>query len=127
MDGKLCDQVIFILTDLGSNYNYAIPKSMDKFCLSKELHLKSWLVKLATCIKKQAHQWVRTCVVDLNGMSTTTHLNVLVLGSYNMLFGIDWLYLNRTNVDFMIMLLSTWMTMVNQEPCEVRIKKHHLE
>eukprot|EP00253_Pinus_taeda_P036468 PITA_36468 len=33
-------------------------------------------------------------------MSTAKHLNVLPLGSYNMILGMDWLYLHRTKVDF---------------------------
>lgn len=33
-------------------------------------------------------------------MPTSSHLNVLSLGSYNMLLGMDWLYLHRTKVDF---------------------------
>jgi len=33
-------------------------------------------------------------------MPISTHLNVLLLGSYNMLLGMDWLYLHRTKVDF---------------------------
>ena len=32
-------------------------------------------------------------------MATTTHLNVLPLGSYSMFLGMDWLYLHRTKVD----------------------------
>ena len=31
-------------------------------------------------------------------MPTLTNLNVLLLGSYNMLFGMDWLYLHKTKV-----------------------------
>ena len=33
-------------------------------------------------------------------MSTSTHLNVLSLGSYRMLLGMDCLYLRRTKVDY---------------------------
>ena len=33
-------------------------------------------------------------------MSTSEHLNIFPLGSYNMLLGMDWLYLHRTKVDF---------------------------
>ena len=32
-------------------------------------------------------------------MLTATHLNILPLGSHNMLLGMDWLYLNKTKVD----------------------------
>jgi len=46
-------------------------------------------VKLAIGTKKRVHHWVRACAFDLNGMPTEAHLNVLPLGSYNMLLGMD--------------------------------------
>ena len=48
MEGKLCDQVISILIDLGSNYSYVSPNLVDKCGLSKDLHAESWLVQWAT-------------------------------------------------------------------------------
>ena len=48
--------------------------------------------------KKIVHHWVRACEIDLNGMPTSTHLNVLPLGSYIMIFGMDWLYHQRNKV-----------------------------
>jgi len=99
MDGKICDRVISILIDTGSNYNYVSHDLVDKCGLSKEFHSESWLVQLATGTKKRVHHWVRAYAFYLNGMPTTTHLNVLSLGSYNMLLGMDWLYLHRSKVD----------------------------
>ena len=99
MDGKLCDHVISILTYPGSDYSYVSHDLMDKCGLNKELHAESWLVQLATGTKKRVHHWVRACTFDLNGMSTAAYLNVLSLRSYNMLLGMDWLYLHRTKVD----------------------------
>lgn len=52
MDDKLCDQVISILIDPGSNYSYVSPNLVDKCDLTKELHAKSWLVQLSTGTKK---------------------------------------------------------------------------
>jgi len=52
MDDKLCDQVISILIDLGSNYSYINPYLVDKCGLRKEVHEKSWLAQLATGTKK---------------------------------------------------------------------------
>jgi len=72
---------------------------VDKCGLSKELHVESWLVQLDTHTKKRVHHWVRACAFDLNGMPTTRNLNVLPLGSYNMLLGMDSLYLHRTKLD----------------------------
>jgi len=40
MDGKICDQVISILIDPGSNYSYVSAALVDKCGLSKELHAK---------------------------------------------------------------------------------------
>lgn len=57
-------------------------------------------MKLDTGTKKRVHHWVRTCAFELNGMPISVHLNVLLLGSYNMILGMDWLYLHRTKVDF---------------------------
>ena len=64
------------------------------------MHAKSWLVQLATGSKKRGHQWVRSCAFELNGMPTSEHLNVLLLGSYSMILGMDWLYLHMTKVDY---------------------------
>ena len=63
------------------------------------MHVESWLVQLATRMKKRVHHWVITCAFEFNCMPTTTHLNVLPLGSYSMILGMDWLYLHRTKVD----------------------------
>jgi len=44
MDGKLCDQVVSILIDTGSNYSYISPDLVDKCGSNKEVHAESWLV-----------------------------------------------------------------------------------
>lgn len=94
-----CDQIVSILIDPESNYSYISPKLVDKCFLNKEVHAKYWLVQLATGTKKRVQHWVRSCTFDLNDMSTSTHLNVFLLGSYNMLLGMDQLYIQRTKVD----------------------------
>jgi len=71
---------------------------VDKCGFSKELYAESWLVHLAIGTQKRVHDWVRASAFDLNGMPTATHLNVLPLGSYSMLLGMDWLYIHRTKV-----------------------------
>ena len=122
MEGKLCDHVISILIDPGFNYSYINADLVDKCCLNKEVHAKYWLVQLDTRTKKRVHHWVRACVFELNGMPTKTHLNVLPLGSYKMLLGMDWLYLHMTKVDFYDKALSSWMIMEKRESCrEIKI------
>jgi len=91
---------IFILIGPIYFYSYISPNLVDKCCLNKEVHSDSWLVQLATCTKKIVHHWVRSCEFKFNGMSTSTHLNVLPLGSYSMMLGMDWLYIHKTKMDF---------------------------
>lgn len=67
--------------------------------LNKEENTESWLVQLATGIKKRLHHCVRAYAFKLNGIPTSVHLNVLPFGSYSMLLGMDQLYLHRTKVD----------------------------
>lgn len=57
-------------------------------------------MQLATSTKKRIHHSVRDCVFELNGMHTSTHINVIPLGLYNMILDMDWLYLHKTKVDF---------------------------
>lgn len=39
-------------------------------------------------------------IIELNGMPTSTHLNILPLRSYSMLLCIVWLYVHRNKVDY---------------------------
>lgn len=77
MNGKLCDQVIYILIDPESNYSYVSLEFVDKCGLNKELHAESWLVSLAILTKKRVHHLVRACIIYLNGVPIVAHLNVL--------------------------------------------------
>ena len=56
-------------------------------------------MQLSIATKKRVHHWVRACAFDLNGMTTMTYLNVLPLGSYNVLLGMDCLYLHKNKID----------------------------
>ena len=59
--------------------------------LKRSKHRRSWLVKLATGIKKKVSEVVRKCPLVMDGLVTCADLNVLPLGSYDVLIGMDWL------------------------------------
>lgn len=42
---------------------------------------------------------MKECPIDLNGIPTMEELNILPLGSYDDLIGMDWLEKHRENVD----------------------------
>jgi hypothetical protein len=59
---------------------------LEKIKLGKEN-----LVQLATGTKRRIHDMVRGCSISLNGVNTSTNLNIILLGSYDVLIGMDWL------------------------------------
>jgi len=50
-------------------------------------------------IKKRVHHRARAYKFEINDMPTSTHLDVLPFFIYNILLGMDWLYLHRNKVD----------------------------
>jgi len=55
IEGKLHDQVVSNLIDLGTNYSYISLNLMDECSMNKEVHAESWLVQLETWTKKKIH------------------------------------------------------------------------
>lgn len=100
MEGQIHDQTISVLIDLGPNYSYVIAVLVNKCNLFKELHEEAWLVLLAIGTESKNNHWVRSCALELRNMGTKSHLNVLPLGEYVILLGMNWLYLHRTKVYF---------------------------
>ena len=67
--------------------------------LKKSKHRKSGLVQLATRTKRKVTGVVEKCPLVVNGLVTCVDMNVLPLGSYDVLIGMDWLEENRVNID----------------------------
>jgi hypothetical protein len=53
VEGKIAQQSISILIDLGSNLSYVAPQVVDSCVLHKHKHKNSWLVQLATGLKER--------------------------------------------------------------------------
>ena len=64
---------------------------VESLQLSRNKHENSWLVQLATGTKRKVTELVKSCPVDMKGLSTKAELNILPLGSYECLIGMDWL------------------------------------
>jgi hypothetical protein len=64
---------------------------VESLHLTRSKHEMSWLVKLATGTKRKVTELVKSCSMDMKGMSTKVELNILPLGSYDFLIGMDWL------------------------------------
>ena len=61
---------------------------------------KSWLVQLATGTKRKVVNYVEYCDMMMSQFKTQVKLNVLTLGSYDILIGMDWLEKHRVVLNF---------------------------
>ena len=82
---------ICFLIDPWDILSYVSPILVDKSKLLVEKFAKSWLVQLATRVKRKVTDFMKNCTLFMNQFETSVKLNVLPLGSYDVLIGMDWL------------------------------------
>ena len=98
--GKIIKQYVSILIDPSSTHSYITPKVVEICDFKKVKHNKSWLVQLANGTKRRVSEVVEKCPLVINGLSTLVDMNVLPLGSYYVLIGMDWLEAHRVKLDY---------------------------
>jgi hypothetical protein len=91
VEGKIINQPVAILIDSVEIHCYIDRKIVDRLHLEKSKLGKSSLVQLATGTKRRIHDMVRSCSISINGVNTSIDLNIIPLGSYDILIGMDWL------------------------------------
>jgi predicted aspartyl protease len=96
VEGMINNQTLTILIDLGASHSYIDPKMVESLQLLRNKHGKSWLVQLATGAIRNINDMVKSCLIDMNGLNTKADLNILHLGSYDCLIGMDWLNQHHT-------------------------------
>ena len=89
LGSKIAKQYIYLLIDPGSTHSYVSPKVVENYSLGKVKHNKSCLVQLAIGTKIKFNEVMMECPIELNGHLTKGNLNVLPLGLYYSLIGID--------------------------------------
>ena len=68
--------------------------------MKKSKFEKSSLVQLATRTKRKINETVIGYQINLNGVNTIVDLNIIPLGSYDILIGMDWLEKHHVVLDF---------------------------
>ena len=91
VEGMINNRPFTVLIDSGARHSYIDLRVVESFHLSRRKHENSWLVQLATGTKRKVTELVKSCLVDMNGLRTKAGLNILPLGSYDCLIGMDWL------------------------------------
>jgi hypothetical protein len=69
--------------------SYITPNLAESNKLKKLNHAKSWLVQLETGTKRKVAEFVLDFEFILDGQSVKTNMNILPLGSYDMIIGMD--------------------------------------
>ena len=91
MEGKIDNQSTTILIDYGASHSYINSNIVERFHLQRSKHKKSWLVQLATRAMRKINELVKYCQIDMDGLNTEVDVNIIPLGSYYCLIGMDWL------------------------------------
>jgi hypothetical protein len=99
VEGKIINQPVAILIDSGEIHCYIDHKIVDILHLEKSKLGKEILVQLATGTKRRIHDMVRSCSISLNDMNNIIDLNIIPLGSYDILIGMDWLEKHHVVLD----------------------------
>jgi len=58
------------------------------------------LVELATSTKRKVTKYIAKCNIEINDQNTYVNLNVLPLGSYDIIIGIDWLESHKVILNY---------------------------
>ena len=79
------------MIDPSAILSYVSPSIAEKCNLHLKSFEKSWLVQLATWTKIKVVSYVEKCEIFTSQLRTQEKLNVLPLGSYDVLIGMDWM------------------------------------
>jgi hypothetical protein len=118
VEGTINNRPLVILIDSGASHSYIDPRVVESLHLTRRKHKNSWLVKLATGTKRKVIELVKSCSVDMKGMSTKAKLNILPLGSYDCLIGMDQLDQHHALLDY----CNKRFTCLNEEGNQVTVQ-----
>jgi len=89
IEGIVSNHTIPVLIDPGAMLSYISPRTVELCQLNSVKHEKPWMVQLATGEKRKVTNFITNCEVQLQDHKTKINLNVLPLGSYDMIIGMD--------------------------------------
>ena len=92
--------MFFVFIGPRSTHSYITPRVVEICSFKKLNHNKSWLVQLATGTKRKVSEVVEKCPLVMDGLVTYADPNVLPLGSYDVLIGMDWLEVHKVKIDY---------------------------
>jgi hypothetical protein len=91
VEGMINNHAFTILIDSIARHRYINPKVVERFQFPRRKHGKYWPVQLDTRSKRKVIELVKSFPMDMSGLRTNEDLNILPLGSYEYLIGMEWL------------------------------------
>jgi hypothetical protein len=98
MEGMITSHLVSILIDPGSNLSYVATQAVGKCKIQPHKHSKPWLVQLATGTKIKVEDVIPSFQFAMDGFSTQDNLNMIPVGSYDLLFSMEWLVAYKTKL-----------------------------
>jgi len=100
VEGKIHDNQISILIDPGASLSYISHGLVELNMLKKLKHAKSWLVRLAIGTKRKVTYFIPECELSIDSQGTKLDMNILPLGSYGLIIGMEWLHKHRAILNY---------------------------
>jgi hypothetical protein len=91
---------VSVLINPCSNLSYIAPRVVDKCKLHPQKKTKPWLVQLAIGTKRRVVEVIQAFQLMLGEFPTQATLNILPLGSYDLLIGMDWMASHKARLDY---------------------------
>ena len=91
VQGMIQNHHVSILIDPCATLSYMSPSIAEKCNLSLKKFETYWLVQLSTGTKRKIVDYVESCEMCISQFKTQVKINVLLLGSYDVLICMDWL------------------------------------
>jgi hypothetical protein len=104
--GKINDTRISVLIDPRATLSYITPDVVESNKLKKLKHAKSWLIQLEIGTKRKVVDFIYDLEFSLDGQKIRTNMNILPLGSYDMIIGMDRLEQHKEILDCYTNMLS---------------------
>jgi hypothetical protein len=86
--------------------SYITPDVVESNKFKKLKNAKSWLVQLTTGTKRKVVDFIFYFEFSLDGQNIRTNINILPLGSYDMIIRMDWLEQHKGVLDWYTNILS---------------------
>lgn len=90
-EGMNAKQPVSVLFDPGASLSHVSPKVVEKCQLQRSKFPKPWLVQLAIRTKRRVVTKTERCLITISGEPIHVDINILPLGSHDILIGMDWL------------------------------------